>query len=49
MADKSTAIPIEVCEDECVMIANVQIPTDFVISQMPEDDKFSLLFLEELF
>ena len=31
MADKSTAIPIGICEDVPIMIANVQIPTDFVI------------------
>jgi hypothetical protein len=31
MADKSTTIPIGVCENVPVMIANVHIPTDFVI------------------
>ena len=37
MADKSTAIPIGVCEDVPVVVANVTILTDFVILEMPED------------
>jgi hypothetical protein len=43
MADKSTAIPIGICEDVPIMIANVQIPTDFVILEMPEDDNLSII------
>ena len=38
MADKSTAIPIGICEDVPVVVANVTILTDFVILDMPEDD-----------
>ena len=43
MADKSTAIPIDICENVPVVIANVQIPTDFVILDMPEDDNLSII------
>jgi hypothetical protein len=43
MVDKSTAIPIGICEDVPIMIANVQIPTDFVILEMPEDDNLSII------
>ena len=43
MADKSTATPIGICEDVPIMIANVPIPTDFVISEMPEDDNLSII------
>ena len=39
MADKSTAIAIGICEDVPVVAANVTILTDFVILEMPEDDK----------
>ena len=38
MADKSTTIPIVICEDVPVVVANVTILTDFVILEMPEDD-----------
>ena len=31
MADKSTVIPIGICEDVPVVVANVTILTDFVI------------------
>ena len=31
MADKSTAIPVGICEDVPVVVANVTILTDFVI------------------
>jgi hypothetical protein len=31
MADKSTAIPIGICENIPVIVANVKISTDFVI------------------
>jgi hypothetical protein len=37
MADKSTAIPIDICEDVPIVLANVTILTDFVILEMPED------------
>ena len=42
MADKSTAIPIGICEDVPVLVANVTILTDFVILEMPEDDNISI-------
>ena len=40
MADKSTAIPIGICED---VVANVTILTDFVILHIPEDDSMSII------
>ena len=43
MADKSTAIPIGICEDVPVVVANVTIMTDFVILEMPEDDNMSII------
>jgi hypothetical protein len=43
MADKSTAIFIGRCEDVSIMIANVQIPTNFVILEMAEDDNLSII------
>src|SRR3989337_1855488 len=43
MADKSTAIPIGVCEDVPVVVLNVTILTDFVILDMPEDDNMSII------
>jgi hypothetical protein len=43
MADKSTAIPIGTCEDVPIMIANMQIPTNFVILEMHEDDNLSIV------
>ena len=43
MADKSTAIPISICEDAPVVVANVTILTDFVILEMPEDDNMSII------
>jgi hypothetical protein len=43
MADKSTAIPIGICENVPVMVANVKIPSDFVILEMPEDDNLSII------
>ena len=43
MADKSTAIPIGICEDMPVVVANVTILTDFVILEMPEDDNMSII------
>jgi hypothetical protein len=41
MADKSTPIPIGICENVPVMVANVKFPTDFVILEMPKDDNLS--------
>ena len=46
MADKSTAIPIGICEDVPVVVANVTILTDFVIREMPEDDNMSIILVE---
>ena len=43
MADKSTAIPIGICEDVAVVVANVAILTDFVILEMPKDDNMSII------
>ena len=43
MADKSTAIPIGICEDVPVVVANVTILTDFVIHEMLEDDNMSII------
>ena len=43
MADKSTAVPICICEDVPISIANVLIPTDFVILEMPKDDNLSII------
>jgi hypothetical protein len=43
MADKSTALPIGICEDAPVVVANVTILTDFVILEMPEDDNMSII------
>ena len=43
MADKSTAIPIGICEDVPVVVANVIILTDFVILDIPEDDNISII------
>ena len=43
MADKSTALPIGICKDVPVVVANVTILTDFVILDMPEDDNMSII------
>jgi hypothetical protein len=43
MADKSTALPIGICEDVPVVVANVTILTDFVILDIPEDDSMSII------
>ena len=43
MADKSTAIPIDICEDVPIVVANVTILTDFVILEMPKDDNMSII------
>ena len=43
MADKSTAIPIGICEDVPVVDANVTMLMDFVILDIPEDDSMSII------
>ena len=43
VAEKSTPIPIGICEDVPVVVANVTILTDFVILEMPEDDNTTCL------
>ena len=48
MADKSTAIPVGICEDVPVVVANVTIFTDFVILVFLRMIVF-LLFLEDPF
>jgi hypothetical protein len=45
MADKSTTIPIGICEDVLVQVANnCLILTDFVVLEMPEEDNMSIIF-----
>ena len=43
MADKSTAIPISICEDVPVVVENVTILTDFVILEMLKDDNMLII------
>ena len=43
MANKSTAIPVGICEDVPVVVANVTILTDFVILDIPEDDSMPII------
>ena len=43
MDDKSAAIPIGICKDVPIVVANVTILTDFVILEMPEDDNLSII------
>ena len=43
MVDKSTSIPIGVCEDVPVQVANCLILTDFVVLEMPEDENMSII------
>ena len=43
MADNSTAIPVGICEDVPVVVANVTILTDFVILDSLEDDSMSII------
>ena len=43
MADKSTVIPIGICEDVPVVVANISILTDFVILDIREDDSMSII------
>ena len=44
MADKSTDIPVGICEDVHVdVLANITILTDFVILDIPKDDSMSII------
>ena len=43
MADKSTDIPVGICEDVHVVVANVTILTYFVILDIPEDDNMPII------
>ena len=43
MADKSTAVPIGICEDVPVKVANCLILTYFVVLEMPEDENMSII------
>src|SRR3954462_13724544 len=43
MADKSTVVPIGICEDVPVQVANCLILTDFVVLNMPEDGIMSII------
>src|SRR4051812_2435115 len=43
MADKSTAVPIGICEDVPVEVANFLILIDFVVLDMPEDGSMSII------
>src|SRR3954467_1881286 len=44
MADKSTTLPIGICEDVPVQVAHhCMILTDFVVLEMPEDDNMSII------
>ena len=43
MDDKSIAIPIGICEDVPIVVANITILTDFVILYIPEDDSMSII------
>src|ERR1044071_3571363 len=43
MADKSTTVPISICEDVPVEVANCLILTDFVVLDMTEDGSMSII------
>ena len=43
MADKSMKQPVGMVEDVLLQLGNHFIPTDFVILDMPEDDKLSVI------
>ena len=43
MADKSIAIPVGICEDVPIVVANVTILTDFVVLDILEDDSMSII------
>ena len=42
MADKSTKQPVGMIEDVLLRIDEHVIPTDFIILEMPEDEKLSI-------
>src|SRR3954462_10082520 len=44
MADKSTTIPVGICEDVLVQVAhNCLVLTDFVVLEIPEDDNMAII------
>ena len=43
MSGNTTAIPVSICEDVPIVVANVTILTDFVILDIPEDDSMSII------
>ena len=44
MTDKSIVVPVGICEDVPVQVANnCLILTDFVVFEMPEDDNMSII------
>ena len=43
MVDKSTVVPIGICEDVPVEVANFLILTDFVVLDMPVDGSMSII------
>src|SRR3954471_7641699 len=44
MVDKSTTIPVGICEDVPIQVAqNCLVLTDFVVLEMPEDDNMSII------
>ena len=44
MDDKSTTIPVGICEDVPFQVAhNCLVLTDFVVLEMPEDDNMSII------
>ena len=44
MADKSTVVPIGICEDVPIQVANnCLILTDFVVLEMPQDENISII------
>src|ERR1041385_2510177 len=43
MADKSTVVPLGICEDVPVEVANCLILTHFVVLDMPEDGSMSII------
>ncbi len=46
MADKSTTIPVGICEDVLIQVAhNCMVLTVFVVLEMPEDDNMSIILV----
>ena len=43
MDDKSAAVPIGICEDVSVKVANCLILTDFVVLEMSDDENMSII------